>query len=174
MSKLNTATQSLAAAFTPESQRLRGTQVSQGKSVTSSGGKASLKLAGNEGPKDSLGNPGSPGYEKFEKEKKKAAAEEKEKKSGIVEYAAPEISAKKVRLCFGWEKLLLVQKKICEKTRALMVKMEGPNQYAKAKRSAKLSLKSSGCIIDLDLEEIRQKQETEAKEKKAKQINEAA
>jgi len=71
-----------------------------------------------------------------------------------------------IRLSAGWEKLLLTQKKLCEKARDLFTLLEGPLKYSSQKKSKVLSLKSRGCILDLDLQETQdQKKDAEMRAK---------
>lgn len=175
MSKLSPLGQSMASLFTPESERLARAQKTKETSQTPSAN--GLKIPGmpkiqSDKPGDSLGNPNSPGYEPWGKKKHaESGAQEKqgEKAPGgtVIETAAqgPEI----IRLSSGWEKLLLAQKKLCEKAKNLFTSQEGPDNYSKQRKSKILSFKSRGCIVDLDVQETQdQQKEAEARLKEQK------
>lgn len=158
MSKLLTPIgQSMASLFTPESQKLSASL--KAKAASPSAEKNGMKIPGMgpiKGHKtgDSLGNPGSPGYESWGKKSPETASTAKSQEQGpagtVIETTAqgPEI----VRLSSGWEKLLFAQKKICEKAKAIFTRLDGPPKYSTQKKSKLLSLKSRGCIVDLDVQ----------------------
>lgn len=171
MSKLlNPLGQSMASLFTPESERLAASRKTQGNSQ---GAKAAgVRIPGMPGitshkSGDSLGNPNSPGYEPWGK--KKGGEAEATKADGspaapggkVIETASqgPEV----IRLSAGWEKLLLAQKKLCEKAKGLFTMLEGPVKYSTQKRGRLLDQKSRGCIVDLDIQETAEQKHEEAR-----------
>ncbi len=176
MSKLSPLGQSMASLFTPESDRLRASQKKSeagtrvpGSSIKIPGGQAiSSQKSG-----DSLGNPNSPGYEPWGKKKNKTPEAEEAiavpatgPGGKVIETTnqGPEI----IRLSAGWEKLLLMQKKLCEKAKNLFTLLEGPTKYSSQKKNKFLLLKSRGCILDLDLQKTQDDKAellAEAKEK---------
>ncbi len=113
---------------------------------------------------DSLGNGSTPGYEFFGKKPKPEEEKEKAKDSPLAHaIEAPEQGNHVIRLSLGWEKLLVTQKKICEKAKGIFTKMEGDESYA-AQRKGKMKFrKSSGCILDLDSKEVSDAKAAEAK-----------
>lgn len=163
----------MASLFSPESEKLRQAQKekAQGaKGFSVPGNKGNVGKGDKSG--DSLGNPNSPGYQGPFKKKKP-----EEEKNAPVESALPEVpgtvieptempAAKFIRLSVGWEKLLITQKKICEKAKNLFRDMDAPESYQKQKRGKISALKSRGCIVNLDIETLRQ--ELDAKEKAEK------
>lgn len=175
MSKLSPLGQSMAALFTPESERLAAGQKSKGSSpsLQTNG----MKIPGmpkleSHKPGDSLGNGSTPGYESWGKKKPPQESLENggEKAPGgtVIETTAqgPEI----IRLSVGWEKLLLAQKKLCEKAKGLFTLLDGPAKYSTQRKSKLLSLKSRGCIVDLDVQETQdEKKEEEARLKDRKE-----
>lgn len=152
MSKLGPLGQSMAALFSPD-RAAKSPNVSETKG--SAAPKSSFKVPG--GPigadksGDSLGNPNSPGYEPLGKRKEKEnPSEQKPETAPLAEAVeAPVQGSNLIRLSIGWDKLLVAQKKICEKAKGLFTKMEGPENYADQKRKLKFR-KSSGCILDVD------------------------
>jgi hypothetical protein len=168
----------MASLFTPESEKARGRErQSQAEGARTPG--STIQVPGTKAVKseksgDSLGNPNSPGYEPWGKKKKAEGKKDDDKPAGdgpagvVVEppRQGPEI----VRLSAGWEALLLAQRKICEKAKAILTLLEGPDRYSSQKKSKVLQFKSRGCILDLDLQEVEnQRKEAEAlagKEKK--------
>jgi hypothetical protein len=150
--------QSMAALFTPEGEKLRKAQ-QDGK----------LKGAGAPGnpfriPKptgipesnkseDSLGNPNGPlGYEKPEKNSLGRAEPESPAADSPGTFHVPGSPKQSdpIRLGSGWEKLLLTQKKICEKAKDLLTSLEAPIKYRLQKKSSFVQLKSRGSILNLD------------------------
>ena len=183
MGKLNPVNQSMAALFSPESERLRADAktagAGQGTHAAKRPGVPGVDKPAESGkPGDSLGNPSSPGYDNVwlrkGPEKEATTQEEQPSKSDGSYVRVKEASKKFVRIQAGWERLLMAQKKICEKARGLFVKQEAPAQYAGSGTSKLLAEISSGkpigMIVDLDdqkyLEEQAQKQREE-KEKAA-------
>jgi len=166
----------MASLFTPESERLASAQKAKGTNSTPQAGGTKIPGMGkiqSDKPGDSLGNPNSPGYEPWGKKKKQeaGAVQEKtgEKAPGgtVIETTSqgPEI----IRLSSGWEKLLLAQKKLCEKAKNLFTSQDGPENYSRQKRSKILSFKSRGCIVDLDLQQTQdQLKDAEARLKEQK------
>jgi hypothetical protein len=159
MSKLSPLTQSMASLFTPESERARA-----GESKAAGSNKPGLSAAksGNEIKNpitgDSLGNGQGPGYEFMGKKKTAAPAEEEPEEtklspSGTV-IEPPNESHAIIRLSVGWEKILLAQKKLCEKAKNIFTKLEGPDSYRSQGRGKFLRGKSRGCIVDLDLQRV--------------------
>lgn len=158
MSKLTPMGQSMAALFTPEGEKMRKAQ-QDGK----------LKGAGAPGnpfriPKptgipesnkseDSLGNPNGPlAYEKFEKKLSDQAGPEAASADSAGSFHVPGSGnrSEPIRLGSGWEKLLLAQKKICEKAKGLLITLEAPIKYRLQKKSSFVQLKSRGSILNLD------------------------
>lgn len=169
MSKMSPLGQSMAALFSSETAKLRSAQKTKENSEKFS----ATKVPGNqqiksEKPGDSLGNPSSPGYESWNFKSKEMAAQE-EKKKNEAQGGAPieitEFGPQFIRLSLGWEKILLAQKKLCEKAKNLFTAMDAPDSY-QANRRGKNKLKSVGCIVDLDIEAHRQEQEAKLKNKK--------
>lgn len=174
VSKLSPLGQSAAALMSPETERARAA------SKQSPGGAgaaaSSFKVPGTKGlvesgkPEDSLGNPNGPGgYEPWGKKKKKEEEEAKKDLPGKVKEEdlihtsnqGPEI----IRIHAGWEKLLVAQKKLCEKAKALFLKVEGPVKYHSQKKGKFLQMKKQGCIIDLDTQAIAAEKAAEEKDK---------
>jgi hypothetical protein len=118
---------------------------------------------------DSLGNPNSPGYESWgkkgqQKDSKQAGHEaEQHQQNNQAVIEPPNQGAQFIRLSNGWEKLLLAQKKICEKAKGLFTLLEGPGQYKSQKRGKILEMKSLGCIVDLDIQQIAEEEAARAK-----------
>ena len=169
MSKLNPLGQSMASLFSSESAKIRSSQRSKANGEKFN----ATKVPGSDpikSPKtgDSLGNSNSPGYESWNFKQKEAEAKEEQKKKeaqggGPIEIT--EFGPQFIRLSLGWEKILLAQKKICEKAKNLFTAMDAPDSY-QANRKGKNQLKSIGCIVDLDIEAHRQEQEAKLKNKK--------
>ena len=160
----------MAALFSPESEKLRKSQKDKAKEPQGFAIPGSNHALKSEKSGDSLGNPNSPGYEGPLKKKKPA-------EDSANESALPEVSgtvleptqmpaSRFVRLSTGWEKLLIAQKKICEKAKNLFRDQDAPENYHKQKRGKILELKSRGCIVNIDIETLRQ--ELDAKEKAEK------
>ncbi len=174
MSKLNPLGQSMASLFTPEREKLRAAQKNQEgagqnvKAVTVPGTQALQK---SEKSQDSLGNPASPGYEPLNLQKKSAgAASPQQTQTQKQGYEAPEMHSHFIRLSLGWEKILLTQKKLCEKAKNIFTRLEGPSKYRGLKRASILEAKSRGSILNLDIEELRLQQvEQERLEKEKKE-----
>jgi hypothetical protein len=55
-----------------------------------------------------------------------------------------------LRIQTGWEQLLFVQRKICEKARNLMINLEAPVRYFSAKKGKLLSGRYQGVILDFE------------------------
>lgn len=167
MSKLGPLQQSMAALFTPESERLRASKTEKGPSIPRLPTQGKLQESSKSG--DSLGNPASPGYDGPLQRKKEA--EEAHNESILAEskatesYSVPGSSSKKrIRLQGGWEKLLIAQKKLCEKARDIFTAMEAPEKYRR--KGGRLQEKSRGSIVDLDIEVLRQAEEEKKKSDK--------
>lgn len=184
MGKLNPVNQSMAALFSPESERLRADAKTAGAGQSAHASKRPGipgvdKPAESGKPGDSLGNPSSPGYDNIwhrkDPEKASAPQEEQPPKNDGSYVRVKEVTKKFVRIQAGWERLLMAQKKICEKARNLFVKQDAPTKYAGNSTSKLLAEVSSGkpigMIVDLDaqkyLEEQAQKQREEKEKKKA-------
>lgn len=153
--------QSMAALFTPENQRLRNAQ----KESASTAGKAAggFKLPGVKGteaagkPQDSLGDGNTPGYESWGKKKKSADApvastDDTPGSASPPTIELPHEGPTLIRLGLGWDKLLLAQKKVCEKAKNLFTLLEAPTTYAGQRKKGKLQ-KMRGCIIDMELKD---------------------
>ena len=173
MSKvMNPLGQSMASLFTPESERLAAARKKQeGSAAPKANGMRIPGMPGIQSQKsgDSLGNPNSPGYEPWgkKKEAETQAAEERSTPAPggkVIETTAqgPEI----IRLSAGWEKLLLAQKKLCEKAKGLFLRLEGPPNYISEKKGR--LKKSRGCIVDLDIQETAEQKHAEAKAQEEK------
>jgi hypothetical protein len=162
----------MAALFTPEGEK---TKKSQDKGQASPGPRApaapgTQKLGESGKAQDSLGNPFSPGYEgPLEKKKDVVHVDAESGAPAAIQppgYQAQEISPRFIRLNFGWEKVLMAQKKFCEKAKGLFTKLEGPERYRGQKKSRVLERKYRGAILDVDMEEVRAA--IEAAQRKAK------
>jgi hypothetical protein len=125
---------------------------------------------------DSLGNPGSPGYESFGRRKQASAPEETEAEEQTStpqndpqerRKEIPHLGPNFLFLAQGWEAVLLVQKKICSKAKGIFEKKEGPVSYRAQKKGSLIEQKSRGCIVNLDIESHRAQMEALAKQKKA-------
>ena len=170
MSKLlNPLGQSMASLFTPESERLAAARrTKEGSKSPQANGMKIPGMRGIQSQKsgDSLGNPNSPGYEPWGKKKEAEPGAKAENAPAapagkVIETTAqgPEI----IRLSAGWEKLLLAQKKLCEKAKGIFTLLEGPTRYASQKKGRLLEQKSRGCIVDLDIQETADQKLEEAR-----------
>lgn len=169
MSKLNPLGQSMTSLFSSESAKIRAEQKGKGGSDSKIAAKipGSDKLTSHKSG-DSLGNPNSPGYESWNFKRKEEQKSEEQKKVAAQNgepIAIEEIGPQFIRLSLGWEKILLAQKKLCEKAKNLFTAMDAPDSY-QANKKGKNQLKSIGCIVDLDIEIHRQEQEAKLKNKK--------
>lgn len=152
MSKLGPLGQSMAALFSPDRA---AKSPNAGEAKGSAAPKSTFQVPG--GPigtdksGDSLGNPNSPGYEPWGRKKEKENPTEQKHEPAPLAAAieTPVQGSNLIRLSLGWDKLLVAQKKICEKAKGLFTKMEGNGNYAEQKRKLKFR-KSSGCILDVD------------------------
>jgi hypothetical protein len=171
MSKLGPLGQSMAALFNPD--RASKVKPSDTKAATAPSAKQTFQTPGAaaaDKSADSLGNGSTPGYEFFGK-KPKEEAKEKAKESPLADaIEAPVQTHNLIRLSLGWEKLLVTQKKICEKAKGIFTRMEGDESYAAQKRGKMKFRKSSGCILDLDSKEIEDAKAAEAEELRKKFI----
>jgi hypothetical protein len=148
--------QSMAALFTPEGEKLRKGQ-HDGKTKGAGAPGSPFRIPTPQGvpesgkSQDSLGNPNGPlGYEKLTR-KTAGGAPEEEATEGAAAYhvpGSPEQSCP-VRLSSGWEKILIAQKKICEKAKDLFTTLEAPMKYRVQKKSSFVQLKSRGSILNL-------------------------
>lgn len=169
MSKLSPLGQSMASLFSSENAKIRAEQ----KGKDSPSRSTAVKVPGSDLLKshksgDSLGNPNSPGYESWNFKRKEEEKKESEKLAaarGETTIKMEELGPQFIRLSLGWEKILLAQKKICEKAKNLFTAMDAPDSY-QANKKGKNQLKSVGCIVDLDIELHRQEQEAKLKNKK--------
>lgn len=150
----------MAALFTPEGEKLRKAQ-QDGKTKGAGAPGSPFRIPTAKGisetgkSQDSLGNPNGPlGYEKLTKKSPSSAAEE-ESKEGPTTYHVPgsESDSTPIRLSSGWEKILVAQKKICEKAKDLFTALEAPMKYRVQKKSSFVQLKSRGSILNLTPEE---------------------
>jgi hypothetical protein len=161
VSKLSPAGQSMAALFSPEGEKLRKAQ-QDGKTKGAGAPGSPFRIPTAKGisetgkSQDSLGNPNGPlGYEKLTKKSPGAPEAEPESKEGPVEYHVPGSpeQSNPIRLSSGWEKILIAQKKICEKAKDLFTTLEAPMKYRVQKKSSFVQLKSRGSILNLTPEE---------------------
>ena len=186
MSKTHPINQSIAALFTPESEKLRANAKDKASTRgvgagTRSGLTAPPKAAESSAAQDSLGNPNSPGYEmiwKGGKPKTQEAAEE-ERKSSDPNYVATKRTPKNfIHLQTGWEKLLIAQKKVCEKARNLWVALEAAPRYSELKKNKLLAEQksggASGFIVDVQSQEYMEEQAQLAQAQKDKERDDAA
>ncbi len=162
----------MASLFTPESDRIAAGQKTKASQAAPQANGVRVPGMGqikSDKPADSLGNGSTPGYESWGKKKQQPATPEG--KSGetapggmVIETTAqgPEI----IRLSAGWEKLLLAQKKLCEKAKGLFTLLEGPSKYTEGRKSKILSMKSRGCIVDLDVQQAKEEADAKAKREK--------
>ena len=177
MSKANPISQNVAAIFSPESQRLReqAKEAAEGRGVNP-GTRAAImnpqKAGESSKMQDSLGNPASPGYEKiWDKKLEKPETPEEKKMREDPNYVPAKTPPKNfIHLQTGWEKLLLTQKKICEKARKLWIGLEAAPKYASLKRNKLLAQQktgtASGFIVDVDAQKHMEEQAQKEKEKK--------
>lgn len=159
MSKTNSLAQSMAALFTPESERARKSQADSGSSVPRGGRSHALagaqKLGESPATGDSLGNPNGPGgymplgKPRKEEEHPEASAPAQEEAPAHVPTYRPAGGESVIRLAPGYDRLLLDQHKICEKATDLATEQEAPQKYRAQRRGKLLSGKSRGCILDL-------------------------
>lgn len=175
MSKLSPLGQSMASLFTPESAKLASAQKSKATPPPPQASGMKIPGLGNiKGHKagDSLGNPNSPGYEHWGT--KKEAETTKGKETGqqgpagtVIETTpqGPEI----IRLSSGWEKILVAQKKLCEKAKGIFTLLEGPSKYSSQKKSKMLNLKSRGCILDLDVQQTQDEMKAQKEREKERE-----
>ncbi len=173
--------QSMSATLSPEAERLRLASKEKAEQKASASGFALRKANANqtklsEGSKsqDSLGNPSTPGYDNIWKRDKKEEESAASKDPNLVKvkgdeslHSMPGSSGKKfVRLQTGWEQILLVQQKLCEKAKNIMTLMESPAKYALSKKAKLLMRRHQGCIVDVDIEEHRKELEHKIKAEK--------
>lgn len=162
----------MASLFTPESAKLAASQ--KARAASAPPGQNGMKIPGMgkiKGKKtgDSLGNPQSPGYEAWGKRKEEEAKNAGEPAQGpagtVVETTSqgPEI----VRLSAGWEKLLVAQKKLCDKARAIFTRLDGPPRYNSQKKNR--LPKTAGCILDLDLQATEDEKRAERERQKERE-----
>lgn len=162
----------MAALFTPESEKTRKSASAATNSTAPTSNKPAQahRLSDANKSGDSLGNPASSGYEGPIKKKATPAPEEQMAEGEFkvpTQDSTPQGLPKVIRLGLGWDKVLLAQKKLCEKARQLFLKLEGPENYILQRKSKGKSMKYQGAILDVDMEILRT--ELEAKEKKAKE-----
>lgn len=169
--------QSAAIAFSPETERLRQASKEKAEQAASARGFTLHKTNTdknklNEGSKsqDSLGNPSTPGYDNIWRRKKKEEESSQNKDPNLVEVRdesganIPGSGGKKfIRLQSGWEQILLVQQKICEKAKGIMTLLEAPTRYVVARKGKLLLRKHHGCIVDVDTEAHRKEMERKTK-----------
>lgn len=170
MSKLSPLGQSMASLFTPESERARA-----GQAKAAGGTRAPSLSNSRKGPEiqnpvtgDSLSNGNSPGFEPWGKKKNAHSSEDETegKKHGapagtVIE--PPSQGPTLIRLSVGWEKILLTQKKLCEKAKNIFTRLEGPQTYRTQRKSKFMMTKSRGCIVDLDLQRVQDEKEAARK-----------
>lgn len=167
MGKPIPSVQAAAAAFSPESERLRMEQTKQQTAAKASASGWSLKPKGATeltASGDSLDNPSSPQYQAPHKKEQfipglKASAPDNPNNT------APGSSGLPHKFYSGWDKLLVTQKTICNKAMNLLLLLEAPQRYFTAMRSKTSVRKFNGVILDYrsDDEEVMTKQR-EAKE----------
>lgn len=168
--------QSMAALFSPEGEKLRAAQ--KEKAEGSSPANGTFKVPGTKSlseagkSQDSLGNPMSPGYEPLNLKKKpgeaEAKADDKSAPKSTKGFEPPSLGPQFIRLGLGWEKILITQKKVCEKAKSLFTLLEGPMKYRGQRKGSLLESKARGAILDLDLEESQAQALAEAEAKKKK------
>lgn len=151
----------MAALFTPEGEKLRkGQQDGKAKGAGAPG--SPFRIPTPQGipesgkSQDSLGNPNGPlGYEKLTKKAAGSTEVQEETKEGPAAYHVPGSpeQSNPIRLGSGWEKILIAQKKICEKAKDLFTTLEAPMKYRVQKKSSFVQLKSRGSILNLTPEE---------------------
>ena len=171
MSKLSPLGQSMASLFTPESERIRSGQAKAQGGSNPSGSTISAPGAQKiEGQKteDSLSNPNSPGYEPWGRRKKGnvgADSENQEKKSASgLKVKAPSEGPEIIRLSLGWERILMAQRKLCEKAKNILLLLEGPDKYRAQKKNKGIMNKSRGCIVDLDTQKTQAQKEAKERD----------
>jgi hypothetical protein len=151
----------MAALFSPEGEKLRKAQ-QDGKTKGAGAPGSPFRIPTPQGipesgkSQDSLGNPNGPlGYEKLTKKSPGAPATEEEANESKTTYHVPgsEADSNPIRLSSGWEKILIAQKKICEKAKDLFTSLEAPMKYRVQKKSSFVQLKSRGSILNLTPEE---------------------
>lgn len=151
----------MAALFSPEGEKLRKAQ-NDGKTKGAGAPGSPFRIPTPQGiaesgkSQDSLGNPNGPlGYEKFTKKAAGTTGAEEEAKESPGEYHVPGSSEQSnpIRLSSGWEKILLTQKKICEKAKDLFTALEAPMKYRVQRKTSSVQLKSRGSILNLSPEE---------------------
>ena len=161
----------MAALFSPESERKRASL----KEVNGSANNPHFQIPGadpvtgaNE-TKDSLGNPNSPGgyYGQNRKQKGTAdpallASEAAQSETSFTHVPAVENRDSVIRLTAGWDKILFAQRKLCDKAKKIFSKIEAPKRYRRSKRGKGVTLKSQGCIIDLELNYVDPNDEKDA------------
>lgn len=161
MSKLSPMGQSMAALFSPEGEKLRKAQ-QDGKAKGAGAPGNPFRIPTPQGiaesgkSQDSLGNPNGPlGYEKLTKKSPGSPAAEEEPHEGPAIYHVPGSpeNSNPIRLGSGWEKVLIAQKKICEKAKGLFTALEAPMKYRVQRKSSFVQLKSRGSILNLSPEE---------------------
>jgi len=166
--------QAMSAAFSPETDRLRKASKEKAENAESIKGFSlskfapkAEKLSESGKSQDALGNPTTPGYENIWQQKEQNTKTQNSScpNPDIDGHQIPGSNGKKIiRLSTGWEQLLLVQKKICEKARNIITMIDSQEKYTFARKN-KLK-KYNGCIVDLDVEEHRKEMEFKAKEEK--------
>ncbi len=159
----------MASLFTPESERLRAGAAKaeqMGRTSPQSMRVPGMKTLEGQKSGDSLGNPNSPGYEPWGK-KKPAVEEEKLVETGPAGavFETPKQGPEFIRLALGWDKILLAQKKLCEKAKNLFTILEGPEKYRAQRKGRLFNIKSRGCIVDLDSQETQDQLQTKEKDK---------
>jgi hypothetical protein len=164
----------MASLFTPESEKLRQgrkDEASRGPGAPGSPFKIPTPKGVPESGKsqDSLGNPNGPlGYEHWKKESRKAEAAESPEGEGSASAAfhvpGSTREAPPLRLGYGWEKLLVAQKKICEKAKGLFTLLEAPGRYRQQRKSSMIQMKSRGSILNMSTEEFSPGNDTKKKD----------
>lgn len=162
----------MAALFNPD-RAGKGKKASDTKPAATPSAKSSFQVPGTaaaDKSHDSLGNGSTPGYEFFGKKPKQETAEEEKAKESPLAHAieTPVQGENLIRLSLGWEKLLVTQKKICEKAKGIFTRLEGNGSYAEQRRGKMKFKKSSGCILDLDSIEVADAKAAEAEALKKK------
>ncbi len=177
--------QGMSAAFSPEAERLRQAGKEKAEHAASAKGfslnKSNLsqnKLSEGSKSQDSLGNPNTPGYDNIWSREKKEESQKENSDPNLIsirDESSQNIPGsqgkKRIRLQSGWEQILLVQQKICEKAKGIMTLIESPIKYSISRRGKLLMRRHQGCIVDLDIEEHRKeearKRQIEKEEKEA-------
>ncbi len=162
--------QTAAALFTPEAERLRSQSAAASNKPVSLPTKQGSNLKQGAKTDDSLGNSASPGYEFMGGKKKNGSDADKQGSNPFAPAQAENSTGAKaaniVRLQIGWETLLVVQRKICEKAKNIITSIEAPVKYAVERRGKSTRLKSRGCIVDLQSAENTLSQQDESDEEK--------